>query len=346
VTTHRALIAEIEKIGGGVRSVEQLASANSRVLRIRTVTADYLAKLYPRIADDRRDRLRTEFSAVEFMWKHGLRQIPEPILSRPESAFAVYRFVEGVGIVDVSPDDIDQATTFVEALASLRTSAGSDALGPASEACFSLEEIEDQLVERRKRFETVRPYTRHHQDALAFVEGDLEQTINEAIEEARCVYDDAGLDSTCLIGPEHRALSPSDFGFHNALRRSDGQLAFVDFEYFGWDDPAKLVCDFVLHPAMTLTSELKAQFASRVLSIFSDDSTLRHRIQALRPLWALKWCLIVLNEFLPGSWERRRLAHSGEMEGVLKRQVEKARDLLSAARQAMEFGPLVGSAGQ
>ena len=40
-----------------------------------------------------------------------------------------------------------------------------------------------------------------------------------------------------------RALSPSDFGLHNALRGQDGQLRFVDFEYFGWDDPVKLVSD-------------------------------------------------------------------------------------------------------
>ena len=47
------------------------------------------------------------------------------------------------------------------------------------------------------------------------------------------------------IDPNERSLSPSDFGFHNAIRRADGRLAFVDFEYFGWDDPAKLVADFL-----------------------------------------------------------------------------------------------------
>ena len=45
-----------------------------------------------------------------------------------------------------------------------------------------------------------------------------------------------------------RVLSPSDFGFHNALRRPDGTIVFVDFEYFGWDDPAKMMADAMLHP--------------------------------------------------------------------------------------------------
>src|SRR4029077_9202981 len=38
-------------------------------------------------------------------------------------------------------------------------------------------------------------------------------------------------------------LSPSDFGFHNALV-DGGRVGFVDFEYAGRDDPAKLIGDF------------------------------------------------------------------------------------------------------
>ena len=50
----------------------------------------------------------------------------------------------------------------------------------------------------------------------------------------------------------HRALSPSDFGLHNALRTKDGQLRFIDFEYFGWDDPVKLVSDTAIQPGSSL----------------------------------------------------------------------------------------------
>ena len=42
----------------------------------------------------------------------------------------------------------------------------------------------------------------------------------------------------------HRCLSPSDFGFHNALIDQRDNVRFCDFEYAGWDDPAKTVCDF------------------------------------------------------------------------------------------------------
>ena len=45
------------------------------------------------------------------------------------------------------------------------------------------------------------------------------------------------------IDSAERTLSPSDFGFHNALKRSDGRIVFLDFEYFGWDDPAKMTAE-------------------------------------------------------------------------------------------------------
>jgi thiamine kinase-like enzyme len=48
------------------------------------------------------------------------------------------------------------------------------------------------------------------------------------------------------LDPGDRRLSPSDFGFHNIIVISDWMLKFIHFEYAGWDDPAKMVCDFFL----------------------------------------------------------------------------------------------------
>jgi len=47
---------------------------------------------------------------------------------------------------------------------------------------------------------------------------------------------------------DETCLSPSDFGFHNALVDPSGALSFLDFEYAGRDDPAKPVSDFFCQP--------------------------------------------------------------------------------------------------
>ena len=125
------------------------------------------------------------------------------------------------------------------------------------------------------------------------------------------------------LAAEHRTLSPSDFGFHNAIRRPDGTLAFVDFEYFGWDDPAKTLVDFVLHPGMMLPPNLAQIFVARFVSAFGDDQ-LAERARLVYPLFGLKWCTIVLNDFLPGRQTIGPAPGGEDAAGTRLRQLAKA----------------------
>ena len=65
-------------------------------------------------------------------------------------------------------------------------------------------------------------------------------------------------------------ISPSDFGFHNTLVRPDGELQFLDFEYAGFDDPAKLVGDFYACPEIPTPQETFERFVDRL--VFSLNS--------------------------------------------------------------------------
>ena len=65
-----------------------------------------------------------------------------------------------------------------------------------------------------------------------------------------------------------QVFSPSDFGFHNTILEDDGDLKFLDFEYFGRDDPAKLMADFIWHPGMNLNNSQKTQWLKGIITIF------------------------------------------------------------------------------
>lgn len=145
-------------------------------------------------------------------------------------------------------------------------------------------------------------------------------------------YARAGCDFEKAIARSNRTLSPSDFGFHNAVRRG-GALVFLDFEYLGWDDPAKMIADFVLHPAMSLPRPSGVRFEREMMALFAGDQRLALRLEVLYPLTALKWCLLILNEFLPGAWARRRFARAElpPRDAVLARQLAKARRMLARA---------------
>ena len=131
------------------------------------------------------------------------------------------------------------------------------------------------------------------------------------------------------IPERERTLSPSDFGFHNARRREDGSLVFLDFEYFGWDDPAKLTADILMHPGMALSAEEDEQFRRGLADVYREDEIYGARLSALWPLFGLRWCLILLNEFLPERWFRRAYADGGrDLETAQVQQLDKSAAML------------------
>jgi hypothetical protein len=136
-----------------------------------------------------------------------------------------------------------------------------------------------------------------------------------------------------------RILSPSDFGFHNSLRKADGSLVFLDFEYAGWDDPAKLVCDLANQPDRPLSLLEAEPCSSSLVEWLGGADFLRSRFRILAPLYQVKWACIVLNDFLPFGRNRRKFQETQEPEASRKhRQLDKAKGMM--ARFAAEIMPL------
>jgi hypothetical protein len=133
-----------------------------------------------------------------------------------------------------------------------------------------------------------------------------------------------------LLGHDNRCLSPSDFGFHNAIEDEAGTMRFIDFEYAGWDDPAKMVCDFFLQIEVAVPLDYLTEFTESVTALESQPENLQHRIRLLFPVYKLKWCCILLNEFLPTPSARRRFSRMEEDVNRRKEsQLAKARQMIS-----------------
>jgi len=131
------------------------------------------------------------------------------------------------------------------------------------------------------------------------------------------------------IGKQEMTLSPSDFGFHNILSSKDDGLKFIDFEYFGWDDPVKLISDFSHHAAMNLTNTMEQLWFQGVKDIYGDF--ILSRLKASWPLYGLNWCLIILNEFKSDVWSKRCLANQEikhNRDDILLGQLTKSRNKL------------------
>lgn len=329
----------LEKVAAALagRSVQALLpvgrGANSRVYRVDAGADRFALKAYPRPSGDGRDRLGAEVGALEFFRRHGLSAVAGPVAADREAGFALFEWIEGEAITNPGPADIEAAAAFVERLHGLAAAAGAEGLPPAAEACLSGAEIAAQIERRRARLAAAAPARK---DLADFLGGDFTPVFAAALARAKAGFVAAGWDFAADIGPTRRTLSPSDFGFHNAIRRPDGTLAFIDFEYFGWDDPVRLVADFLLHPGMELAPPLGRRFLDRTRAIYGGDENFSRRLDLLFPLVGLRWGMILLNEFLPEGWSRRTFAGAApNREEVLARQMTKARRRLRSVENAL-----------
>jgi hypothetical protein len=98
--------------------------------------------------------------------------------------------------------------------------------------------------------------------------------------------------------PVAPCLSPSDFGFHNVIRRRNGSFCFLDFEHAGWDDPAKLVADFILQPEVPLSAQAAMVFTEALDAGEIFGRCLASRVGQILPIQKCKWAAIILNVFV------------------------------------------------
>jgi hypothetical protein len=325
-------------IGRPLRAVEQVGGgANSRVYRVFDGERHYALKLYPRDAADQRDRLGAELTALRFLRRHGALNLPSVVGADAELRIGLFEWLDGTPVAEPTEADIAAALELLATLHRLRATEPAEGFPPAAEACLSAGELVGQIERRFHRLE--RPA--EDEPALAaLLTDEIGPVFAQAREQAASRYEAAGLAFGVEAPAERRSLSPSDFGFHNAIRRRDGSLAFLDFEYFGWDDPVKPVADFLLHPGMRLSDKQRRTFAAGAVAIYGADPGYELRLRALFPLYGLRWCLILLNEFLPERWARRVEAGGLADRGtVLAGQLAKARTLLGTVRASIARFP-------
>lgn len=306
---------------------------NSRVLKVQTeddrlfVTKQYFLSPY-----DHRDRMTTELKAIRLLQAHNVDCIPCLVADDRQARVAVLDYIPGTPVEPICRFHIDQAISFLKKLRTIGLQIGSPSTLPrASEAFFSANQIAGNIKERFAILQNT-PHTHLPGHALdEFLQNDVRPELNLAVDHCAGIFQHNDLSMADSIGPEKRTLSPSDFGFHNAVEREDGKLFFLDFEYFGWDDPAKLICDFILHPGMGLTDVMKAYFCQKALVMFEGGRSLSVRIMAFYPLFLLKWCLIILNEFLYWEQARRLFAYGKDTlyNDTLLKQLNLAKTFFS-----------------
>lgn len=315
------------------------AGRNSRVYKAQPDNGRPMAiKQYFRQDAQGRDRLGVEYASLSYLRQQGICNVPRPLAVDAAAGWAAYEWIDGCPIssMQATVGDIDQVVEFLGCLKRIAAVTSEHRFGPASEACFSLMSLLTNIERRIDNLLEIPDSTSCERDMHRFMRSRLIPFYKQLI--GLNANSDQTIDA--VLGREHRTLSSSDFGFHNALREKSGTICFLDFEYFGWDDPAKTMADFCLHPAMLLSADLCAYFIDRSLALYKNDRQLPARFLRVYPFFGIKWCLILLNEFLPADLARRHFAKGSLQDryAVQRRQLAKTATMLQRIKNEYKHG--------
>jgi hypothetical protein len=296
-----ALIQWSHKVGvaSPIHAKELHRGANNRLYQIESTGQKYVLKKYFRHPGDARDRFGHEVAFLKYAQSIGLTQVPELLAADNTLGVILMNYVAGP-VLDQSQDitaPVKQAITFLLSLNGSRNSNLARDLPPASEACFSLHD-HLQLIKDRIH-------------GLGSVEGNHRNFVDRSLSKAwrrleTSIRENYASQINRRLPEEERCISPSDFGFHNAILNGN-RLVFMDFEYAGWDDPAKTICDFFCQPKIPVSKKFMPAMMQALAEALEDES-LYERVHILLPAYQFKWCCILLNPFIPTDQERRKFA--------------------------------------
>lgn len=323
-------------ISGSVQAIEPLTwGGNNRTYRIATENNTFVVKQYFSHEGDSRDRLLSEYSFLTYAAKSALGMAPAALARDTDHGVALYEFINGTPFRsgDLTADHVDAAAQFFLKLNNPEYRFGAQ-LQPASEACFSVLEHLKLIDFRLKNLGEIEKRTQADcagYDLIMRISAKW-QTIKTSVED---VAQKKSLNLAKPLETDQRCISPSDFGFHNALIQPNGEVKFIDFEYAGWDDPAKMICDFFSQLAVPVGVDYFESFMKTCFDPFPRCEELKVRARLIRLVYQIKWCCIALNIFLPMHLARRRFANPDLVEEEVKwEQKKKAAELLDAINKS------------
>lgn len=311
----------LEKKGGG----------NSKVYRILADNKILAVKLYPPSKDGKQDRLAIELETYRFFYRNAIDAVPLLYSFCESERWLVIDWIEGVIPSDYSLNDIEQALQFLQVISTLSVLEDAQVLPKAAEACLSLKILNCQI---QHRYQLLMSFAEENTELKAFLISAFMPKFKKYREFAAHGYALHDINPDSELAHHHASLIPADFGFHNSIRDKYGKLYFFDFDYFGWDDPVKLLADILWHPKMQLQTGQKLRFVQGISDIYHSDLLFTARFHYLYPLFGLRWVLILLNEFIPAYWTNRQHAgaHLNQDESK-KIQLQRAQILLNNVQE-------------
>lgn len=323
------------ELGADPNTLERLRGGiNNQVFRCGDGAQKWVIKGYAPAHPGQRDRMQAEQQFLQFAREVATGFTPALIHTDSDRRCVVLENLEGNTFSEGVPppaEAVEAAVRFIHLLNRDRRLARESLMIDAAEGFLSLRQHLANVQERLEGMscEHVESSTKPVAEALLQKirreVAEVEQQTNRVIEKG--MVRDA-------IHPGQRCVSPSDFGFHNAIRTGTG-IRFIDFEFAGWDDPAKATLDFLLQPRVPVVG-----YGSPLLSAWQPERqhSIHARCKHLAPILRLKWLCILLAVLNPDRLKQMLSVISGQDSAQLvSSRLESAKIYLSRT-QAFQSG--------
>jgi hypothetical protein len=272
---------------------------NNQVFRCTAGGQTFVLKGYVESIDNPHDRFKAETEFLTYAAAVTPIFVPKLIYSDQASRSIVVEHLEGESFQEGEQPlekDLAKAVEFIRLLNSDQASALEAISGAAADGFLRLT---DHLENVRTRIASMR--SEHLPSNLSDKAHQIILALKQRVSLLGEITEKGLLTGRCedRLDPANRCLSPSDFGFHNAIRTTQG-IKFFDFEFAGWDDPAKTVSDFDLQPRIPISPK----GCILRLGIAKWSVGLEARSKALFPILKLKWACIILGLLDPKRYAR------------------------------------------
>jgi len=320
------------KLGANPLSLERLRGGiNNRVFRCGHGRQYWVIKEYAPAKTGQRDRMQAEVQFLRFASKAAPTFTPALIEVDPDRRCVVLEHLEGAAFPEGVPPSktrLAEAVEFFRQLNADPWQAREYIKLDAGEGFLSLNDHLGNVRERLQRM-TCRhldpEFRMQAETLLQQLHRDLahaDEHINNMISQGIVV--DA-------IDQDQRCVSPSDFGFHNAILTASG-TRFIDFEFAGWDDPAKALVDFIHQPRVPVQEEHSPLWRA----IHPEKrSSIALRYAALKPVLQVKWLCIILAVLRPERFDEILLVNSeANAKSLVDKRLRTAKIYLNSSLRA------------
>ena len=314
--------------GAAVQITQFPGGANNLVFGCEAPGRKAVVKVYPQAADPSSDRFRAESDFLAYAHSVAPGFAPELYEADAARRLLVMEYLDGTRFEPASAvtrEDVARAAQFLTRLNSALKSARESIAAPAAEGFLTLTQHIENIDRRLADLSHNHLPAEFHAAAISLI--DTARATWDRVKSALHARIVKGAVTDALPAGS-QCISPSDFGFHNAMRCAGGSR-FFDFEFAGWDDPAKAVSDFFLQPRIPVSPEFQALMESAVTGCL-PASDLKARIAALRPVLHVKWITIVLAVLRPQRLEAMlRVTTDKAASALIQERLTRAHHYLS-----------------